>query len=537
MQGLLAVISSGIFFIGEGDMNRLVLFLVWVLLSSLAVAQDWQVEINGTSRDISAKQIDSLIYVDVVRLSAAVGLPVEIDERNRIVKIQRPGLVDYSRPAEERETYELRRRNGTLFTFTYLGYTYHPSRCLTTADGKKISLCPGDKEPVSMMLIRFRIGNPEDRPLTLNRSFLDFYVVDENQHTTGELNFWFTVDTRLAKLPILLPGQSVELFSVVDVAEEPEPIRLLVEYNSDKQMLEFPLNGYSSGSSEPQPGDVRVVITGFEVKNATSDDPLNLDGCGDEVFVHAGVWIFRAPQGGNSPFGDDLFFERAYQQRTPVIGDVNGYPERIKGGSGNVTSCPSLSPPDGGFLNGDKFPTSRPREISGTPIRTKLPMLVYQGPITDSMLVAIMPTIWEWGGDASMYNVISRWMLERPRNSWASEIRGVRIKGSADRFSLARLAQMSNAVDGTAHLFSNRGSEIYYTGAPDRPIGATIHRTSLSLGRSYYYSPFVIALNATNVQRILDNGGLITLDYNWPDPNSPDGYDERYLLHLRVEQF
>lgn len=516
-------------------MNRIV-FFVCVLFSSFVIAQDWKVEINGKQQDISAKQIDSLIYIDVIGFGAAVGVPVEVDGNNHTIKIKRPGVVDYSRPAEEGETYQLEGENHTRFTFTYLGYTYHPSRCLTTTDGKQISLCYGDKQPVSMMLIRFRIGNSGDQPLTLNRSFLNFYVVDENQHTTKELNFWFTVDTRRATLPILLPGQSVELYSVVDKAEDPEPKRILVEYRRDKQMLEFPINGASSGGTPPQSGDVRVVITGFEVKTATSDDPLNIDGCGDEVFVHTGVWIFHQSQETNSPFEDEFLFKQAYQQRTPVIGDINGFPNRIKGGTGNIAACPSLSPPKGGFLTGNSFPPSNPRKIQGTPLRTKLPMLVYQGPITDSAMVVIMPTIWEWGGDASLYNEVSKWVLGSQKGSWASDIR-IHVPGILKGVSLTQLVEMPNAIDGTATIRSSIGSNLFYAGAPDRPIGNHVFHSSLDLGTSYYYTPFIIALNPANVEKVIQNGGLITLDYNRPNPDNPEGYDERYFLYLRVEKF
>ncbi|WP_397547664.1 hypothetical protein ABUL39_04750 [Rhodothermus marinus] len=528
--------------------KRLALLLILALVSSVTVAQNWQVEVNGTRRDIAVKEIDSLVYVEVAKLGAAVGLSVEVDERNHIVKIERPGLVDYSHPAEEGETYELHRPDGTPFTFTYLGHTYHPTRCLTTEDNQKISRCGKDKIPVSMMLIRFRIGNPGSRPMTINRSFLDFYVIDENQHTTRELNFWFTADTRRAQLPVLLPGQSVELFSVVDKSEDPEPIRLVIEYDPDEQALEFPLNGYSSGPAAPQPGDIRVVVTGFEVLNATEDDPLNLDGCGDEVFVHAGVWIFRKNKditGGHDysrAYDDFYFFEKAYQQRTPVIGDVNGHPHRIKGGSGNFTACPSLSPADGGFLNGDKFPMPNPREIHGTPLRTKLPMLIYQGPITDDMLIAILPTIWEWGGDASLYNKASNWVLHFPRQrELAREVRWVSIPNEKDYVDLIILAHQDNAINGKAYILGDARSDYYYAGAPDRPIGSHSSRCTpeayLICGSFYRYWSHISVLTAENVQKILNRGGLITYEYARIDPDSPDGYEERYLLHLRVEQF
>lgn len=103
--------------------KQLTLLLIWVSVISTAVAQNWQVEINGTRRDIRAQEIDSLVYVEIARLGAAVGLAVEVDNRNHVVKIERPGLVDYSHPFEEGEMYELHRPDGTPFTFTYLGYT------------------------------------------------------------------------------------------------------------------------------------------------------------------------------------------------------------------------------------------------------------------------------------------------------------------------------------------------------------------------------------------------------------------------------
>lgn len=123
----------------------------------------------------------------------------------------------------------------------------------------------------------------------------------------------------------------------------------------------------------------RVTILGFAAEQQTSDDPWNLDGKGDEVYVNAQVIKF-APNGTILSYTSD---------RSVLMGDVNERPaseERVLAGSASD---------QGGIVSGSAYrPGTAARRTYSHPT---LPWVVFDGELaqgTDAVMV--IPTIWEW---------------------------------------------------------------------------------------------------------------------------------------------
>jgi hypothetical protein len=132
-----------------------------------------------------------------------------------------------------------------------------------------------------------------------------------------------------------------------------------------------------------QPPTYRVMVTGFAAIKLTDDDPLQLDGHGDEVFVAAAVisWNRQSNQLTNFAFVQTREFGET--------GNTTLYPDRIKGGSATM---------NGGIAAGDRVPNSYDLAGSNLPAPTtdQLPLLVWQGPLTAGVdAIVIAPSLWE----------------------------------------------------------------------------------------------------------------------------------------------
>jgi hypothetical protein len=140
----------------------------------------------------------------------------------------------------------------------------------------------------------------------------------------------------------------------------------------------------NGGSGMPsQPATYRVMVTGFAANRVTDDDPLQLDGHGDEVFVAAAVinWDRKLNQATNFSFVQSREFGET--------GNTTLYPDRIKGGSATG---------NGGIVAGDRVPNSYDLAGSSLPAPTndQLPLLVWQGPLTPGgAAIVLAPSLWE----------------------------------------------------------------------------------------------------------------------------------------------
>ena len=142
----------------------------------------------------------------------------------------------------------------------------------------------------------------------------------------------------------------------------------------------------------PDRGRYRVVLRGLQVIQGTKDDDLfHGDGRGDEVYV-AAMWA-TASTASSFPAGQGHAVVGGFV-RSKLLGDTQGYPDRLAVGSANGTW--------GGLKTGDWVPSAsiQQPEIGVVAASDRLPMLLFEGELRDSgEAVAVLPCLFEWDRD------------------------------------------------------------------------------------------------------------------------------------------
>lgn len=139
----------------------------------------------------------------------------------------------------------------------------------------------------------------------------------------------------------------------------------------------------SETPSEPgNAGRIRVTVNGFRVHNQTWDHALQLDGKGDEIQVRCPVSIVDK----------DGKKKLAVNRNSYVYGDVTGLGHQVGGSASD----------EGGLVSGDNVPNgTEPHERAGDPTAFEMPMLLYEGDLTEGTDVLIAaPSLWEIDGQA-----------------------------------------------------------------------------------------------------------------------------------------
>ena len=145
----------------------------------------------------------------------------------------------------------------------------------------------------------------------------------------------------------------------------------------------------STGPSTTDQARFRISINGFACHRPTYDDATQRDGVDDEVFLDTMTRLIHATDGAIGQPG----------RGTVAIGDTNGRPYRIRGGSGW-----SIVGGNGGFKEGDTFPAGgTPWTRTAEPGEDRVPLLVWEGTLTqDVNVVVILPSLWEDDGGSGL---------------------------------------------------------------------------------------------------------------------------------------
>jgi len=132
----------------------------------------------------------------------------------------------------------------------------------------------------------------------------------------------------------------------------------------------------------------RVSVLGFRVNEATTDDPLQIDGKGDEVYIAVAVGEYSLPGGE---------MVKSYPiVPSPVFGDKNGFET-----ASNRVLAGSVGP-TGGLRTGDVYPSPDPVNSGRIPTTFDMPYLVWEGELaSNENALVITPTIWEWDNNAT----------------------------------------------------------------------------------------------------------------------------------------
>ena len=257
----------------------------------------------------------------------------------------------------------------------------------------------------------------------------------------------------------------------------------------------------------PTSGRFRVIINGFSCGRGTFDDERQTDGVDDEVFVRVDSRLYDSS-------GTQTFVPIA---QSPVFGDQNHFPNRIRAGSGH-----SVFGGNGGFHHGDNYPGERPWERTLEPLEGNIPLLVWEGELRQSQnALLIIPSIWEWDGDTSLED---RYSLALAR-----------IHDSHDITS-----EMRRAISGTTYqlgtlrpFFAEVKVSKAFPGDPkNRPIGM------VDFNESYVYRPQWFVLTFEQASRWIDGPydssvGPGVRRFEFIDDNALQGV---YVLYLQIER-
>lgn len=138
--------------------------------------------------------------------------------------------------------------------------------------------------------------------------------------------------------------------------------------------------------ADPKRGRYRVTLNGFTVYRQTYDNPLQIDGKGDEVYFAA--YVSRLDTSSADLIDQQLL-------ATKVHGDVNGFPERKQAG---------MASGRGGIQTGNTFPFPTPFKRTGAPSVEEIPMLLWEGELVQGQsAVVITPTVWEWDDNPELF--------------------------------------------------------------------------------------------------------------------------------------
>jgi hypothetical protein len=256
----------------------------------------------------------------------------------------------------------------------------------------------------------------------------------------------------------------------------------------------------------------RVTINGFACGQPTFDDETQRDGVDDEVFVQADLSLYSINEGArNQP-----------SVRSAVIGDSNGFPARIRGGSGS-----SIFGGNGGFHKDDTFPAGgTPWVRTSEPGTDRPPLLVWEGELIKwENGLLIIPSIWEWDGDTSLE--LNRYIAALASAWTDSQVEEVMRRAISTGGNHAPMP--SNRL---LTLFREVRVGKGFPGDPkNRPIGMTEN------GDFYTYTPQPLVLTYDNAYYISESNnsgrgrGIVSVSF---------ADDERlrgvYTLYIQVEK-
>ena len=266
------------------------------------------------------------------------------------------------------------------------------------------------------------------------------------------------------------------------------------------------------GGENPDEGWFRVTVNGFSVNQETADHALQVDGKRDEVYLRTDTRLVGS--NGQTVAQDDY--------SSPVMGDTNGFPARVKAGSASST---------GGLMTGNHFPTSTPW-IRSLPLTNDPPQEGQEilPPFSAGTLklvdgrngLVVTPSLWEWDGGRSMFNNFVDAMATHGAN--ASRLATL-VAGSdqdtSDRIYSdleAALPALKGIIEGTVGV------------AQDRPVGTA------DAGDNYTFQPKSLFLNYDNAKAISETTfargkGVVSVSYQ--DSQRIGG--GRYTIYLQVE--
>jgi hypothetical protein len=340
----------------------------------------------------------------------------------------------------------------------------------------------------------------------------------------------------------------------------------------DTYTISVRANGDAGTSPQSQPvtvtvprwyGKYRVTINGFRVNHETFDNPAEIDGKRDEIFVKARTQVFHSVGVALSP---------EVTIRSLTHGDVNAARWRDATKPNfriNAGSASSM----GGLMTGDGYPNKlmpwkrNPTATEGT--RT-FPLLVWEGELYQDMNTAvIIPSIWEDDEKLTELPLELNYfeplqIVTAPLKQMDSTLIGQRFKVIRQRtidmtkplFSSTQAMQqhmvarkqampanplVADMVDRFRPLLQNVKSKVggmlaavaLMSNSQDRPVGLTPG------GSTPTFDPAVVLLNYNNAEQVIAGTaegsiepGILGIDYQ----DQVNGGQGSYTLFVEVRR-
>ena len=260
--------------------------------------------------------------------------------------------------------------------------------------------------------------------------------------------------------------------------------------------------------ARPGSGRFRVTINGFSCQRPTFDDATQRDGVDDEVYLLAYASLYDLSTQSNQPGA-----------RSRVMGDSNGFSQRIRAGSGR-----SIFGGNGGFHEGDSFPVGgRPWAHASAPGGDQPPLMVWEGELArGANAVVIVPSIWEADPLASLDTPYLRAIGDLWNDyDFASEVRR----------SITTRSSMLRRTDRLRRLFDEvRISKDPVGDSKSRPIGM------IDRGEYYAVDPYALVVTYDSAMHLATfssslGRGVMQLDFR-----DDDRLRGLYSVYIEVEQ-
>ncbi len=317
----------------------------------------------------------------------------------------------------------------------------------------------------------------------------------------------------------------------------------------------------------------RVVFLGVECVHETLDNPLQTDGKHDEIF--AGAYVGTIPpfvsslttttqshigpgpgstsssqpshltaeqnRRDGATFGTagginrheahaNEYMEPSQIQclRTMVMGDTNGFPDRIQAGTASDR---------GGIQTGDFVPSSAiisaQPAVAATPDR--FPLLVWEGNLTpQGDYLEVAPVIFEWDDPAEPY--WQDWC------EWWTSPRGTQQLGLGSK---TVSNQLFYPFAGTVYGTDSDGSKtatamgVIFPADKTRPIGCQVYSSNLLSVREVFYQPQGLILTRSNVEAALGDKVAVVIPEEFNDDDGPLANNQlqgKYTLYIQLER-
>ena len=274
----------------------------------------------------------------------------------------------------------------------------------------------------------------------------------------------------------------------------------------------------------PRHATYRISVTGFTVNKETYDDPLQLDGKRDEVYVSSEVMLVDKDHRTLQP-GTQIVQSKVFGDVGGIFGGTDGHNGRIRAGSAS---------PQGGLRTGDDFPKT-PWRRQGEPSADAMPLALWQGELAQgSNAVLLTPTLWEYD-QPDVRAAYQSWMEWNGRATDAllgsPEFMALLAKlvGPEAPATLVALAPVQKIEISLLEELGKMG---------DRPIGM-VATTDAKTGRTAYtFTPTTVVLNYDTAERLLAQNvggkgpGVIALPFRENDTKLGGSY----TLYLLVER-